>query len=46
MSTIECGGYHSVGLKEDGTSNIDNQCDLLYLTFTNIKLPYIKNTLL
>ena len=46
MATIECENMHFVALKEDGTSNIYNQCDLLYLTFTNIKLPYIKNTLL
>ena len=41
MTTISCGGNHSVGLKEDGTivcwgSNTDNQLDEIYISYTNI----------
>ena len=43
--SISCGRFHSVVLKDDGTlecwgNNYYNQCDLVYKTFTSIKLPY------
>ena len=43
--SVACGGYHSVALKSDGTlecwgNNEYNQCNPVYKSFTNIKLPY------
>ena len=42
IKAISCGGYHSIGLKENGTivcwgNNNFNQCDPIHLTYTNIK---------
>jgi len=39
--SIACGSLHSVALRDDGTlecwgNNYNNQCDLVYKTFTNV----------
>ena len=41
---VACGGHHLLALKDDGTIECwgDNQCDLIYKTFINIKIPYIE----
>ena len=45
--SIVCGDSHSVALKEDGTlecwgNNYVNQCDKVYKSFKNIKIPYVE----